>query len=77
MEMTGQLHAPAALFPVLILYKAVWTPEPVCDSYIEYIVMCISIAGQRIAKHILAATNTQAKTEELPFLCNDKVNTPL
>jgi hypothetical protein len=38
--------------------------------------MCIVIARQRVAKHILAATYTQATIEELPLLCNDNVNTP-
>jgi hypothetical protein len=36
-----------------------------------------SIARQRLGKHIPAATNTQATIEELPFLCNSKVNTRL
>jgi hypothetical protein len=46
-------------------------------SFCKHIVTCISIARQRVAKHILAATNTQAAIEELPFLCNGNVNTPL
>jgi hypothetical protein len=35
-----------------------------------------SIARQRVAEYIFAATNTQA-TEELPFLYNSNLNTPL
>jgi hypothetical protein len=41
------------------------------------IVTCTSIAAKRVAKHILAAKDTQATIEELSFLCNDDVNTPL
>jgi hypothetical protein len=41
------------------------------------IVTCISIARQLVAKHILAATNGQATIEELQFLCNSNINTPL
>jgi hypothetical protein len=29
MELSGQLHAPAALPPVSILYEAAWAPEPI------------------------------------------------
>jgi hypothetical protein len=36
-----------------------------------------SIATQQLGKHIPAATITQATIEELPFLCNGEVNTPL
>jgi hypothetical protein len=36
----------------------------------------MSIARQRIGKHIPAATSTQETIEELPFLCNGEVNTP-
>jgi hypothetical protein len=37
----------------------------------------MSIARQRFGKHIPAAKNTQATIDELPFLCNFEVNTPL
>jgi hypothetical protein len=30
----------------------------------EYIVMCVSVARQRVAKHFLPATNTQATIED-------------
>jgi hypothetical protein len=36
-----------------------------------------SITRQQLGKHIQSVTNTQAKIEELPFLCNCEVNTPL
>jgi hypothetical protein len=32
---------------------------------------------KRLGKHIPAATNTQEIIEELPFLCNGEVDTPL
>jgi hypothetical protein len=35
------------------------------------------IARQRLCKHIPTATNMQATIEELQFLCNGEVNTPL
>jgi hypothetical protein len=41
-------------------------------SFRLYIVTELSIARQRVRKHILAATNTQT-IEELPFLCNGNV----
>jgi hypothetical protein len=40
-------------------------------------VTCVSIARERVAKHFLVATNTQATIEESPFLCNGNVNTHL
>jgi hypothetical protein len=35
------------------------------------------IVRQRLGKHINAATNTQTTIEEMAFLCNGEVNTPL
>jgi hypothetical protein len=34
-------------------------------------------ARQQLSKHIPATTNTQATIEEMTFLCNGEVNTPL
>jgi hypothetical protein len=51
--------------------------EPCFSVYWQYILTFISIARQRVAKHILAATNTQATIEELPFLFNRNLNTSL
>jgi hypothetical protein len=48
-----------------------------CDKSCNNIVTHISIARQSVVKHILAAKNRQATIEELPFLCNGNVNTPL
>jgi hypothetical protein len=42
----------------------------------NYIVTCISTLRQLVAKHVLAATNTQTTIEELPFLCNNNTDTP-
>jgi hypothetical protein len=36
----------------------------------HYTVSCRPIARQRLRKHILAVTNTQATIEKLPLLCN-------
>jgi len=36
MEVSGQIHAPAALLPVPIGKKAGWAPEPVCVQYFVY-----------------------------------------
>jgi hypothetical protein len=35
------------------------------------------IARQQLGKEVPAEMSTQAKIEELPFLCNGKENTPL
>jgi hypothetical protein len=44
------------------------------EETLQNIVKQLSIARQRVVKRILAATNTEATIEELPFLCNSNVN---
>jgi hypothetical protein len=45
------------------------TIRPNCNGCFNT-VTCRLVAGQRLGKHIPAATNMQAKVGQLPLLCN-------
>jgi hypothetical protein len=59
-------------FDQSIKYIVTWCPKAGIVEAEE-----TSIAREWLGKHIPTAMNTQAPTEELLFLCNSEVDTPL
>jgi hypothetical protein len=57
--------------------ETLFTFQSIIDIDMTHMAMQTFIATQRLGKHLPAATNTHATTEEVSFLCNVEVNTPL